>query len=137
MPCIWFGESSPHPTQNRRRAAPLETCHESMLEHPVLMYGMRPGCCRGCSKLVNLAQSRATQQMVYYRGLNNYLCYFGGALLLLYYNGPQNPILIIEKYVYKLAISNLMLGFYYRLECSRVDSSQGRHPPSLHQEDTA
>ena len=28
---------------------------------------------------------------LYYRGLNNYLYYFGGSLLLLlWYNGPQN-----------------------------------------------
>ena len=31
-----------------------------------------------------------------YRGLSNYLYYFGGSLLLLKYNGPQNPILIIK-----------------------------------------
>ena len=33
---------------------------------------------------------------VQYRGLSNYLYDFGGSLLELQYNGPQNPILIIE-----------------------------------------
>ena len=31
-----------------------------------------------------------------YRGLNNYLYYFGDSSLLLWYNGPQNPSLIIS-----------------------------------------
>ena len=33
---------------------------------------------------------------VKYRGLSNYLYDFGGSLLELQYNVPQNPILIIE-----------------------------------------
>ena len=32
----------------------------------------------------------------YCRDLNNYLYYFGGSFLYLYYNGPQNTLLVIK-----------------------------------------
>ena len=38
----------------------------------------------------------------YCRGLNFYLYYFGGSLLSLYYNGPQNPILIIKASILRI-----------------------------------
>ena len=41
----------------------------------------------------NLPPSTKT---LYYRGLNDYQYYCGGSLLYLWYNGPQNPILIIK-----------------------------------------
>ena len=33
---------------------------------------------------------------VYYRGLNNYLYFFGGSIIQLRHNGPQNPVRIIK-----------------------------------------
>ena len=42
-----------------------------------------------------LNPKRDTTHM-YYRGVNNYLYYFGGSFLWLWHNGPQNPILIFS-----------------------------------------
>ena len=44
----------------------------------------------------------------YYRGLKNYLYYFGVSLLLVEYNWPPNPILIIEDPTLEVQ------GFWYR-----------------------
>ena len=42
----------------------------------------------------------------YYRGLNNYLYYFGGRFLSkLQYNEPQNPILITKAHIVHVARS--------------------------------
>ena len=42
--------------------------------------------------------------LVEYRGLNNYLYYFGDSLLQLYYEGSRNPIPIIKAPIITLSL---------------------------------
>ena len=51
-------------------------------------------------------------------GLNNYLYYFGGFLMILIDNGPQNPILIIKAPI---------LGLFFP-GSDIATKAQGLHP---------